>query len=174
MDEVTPSGATKICAKCGIEKPVEEFQRRTDTRNGRQSRCKPCRKEYAAERYLANREHLLNLNHEWIDRVKREEPERMLVQSARQRAKRRGIPFTITMKDIVIPERCPVLGIPLERGTRTHHAASPSIDEVVPGLGYIPGNVQVISHKANAMKRDANPEELQRFARYYYNAAGGD
>ena len=44
---------------------------------------------------------------------------------------------------------------------------SPSLDRIVPELGYIPSNVVVISYKANAIKRNATPQEIRRVADFY-------
>jgi hypothetical protein len=43
---------------------------------------------------------------------------------------------------------------------------SPSLDRVVPELGYVEGNVVWISNRANILKRDAAWEELQRVAEW--------
>ena len=40
--------------------------------------------------------------------------------------------------------------------------ASPSLDQIVPGLGYVKGNVQVISHRANTLKSDGTLEEFKK------------
>jgi hypothetical protein len=82
--------------------------------------------------------------------------------AARKRASDQGVPFAITHEDISIPEACPVLGIPLsvnEGGT--FHDASPSLDKIIPALGYVPGNIAVISWRANRLKGDGTLEELQ-------------
>jgi hypothetical protein len=69
----------------------------------------------------------------------------------------------------VIPDFCPVLGLPLYRnsGGAAQGPNSPSIDRINPALGYVRGNVKVISSKANAIKSNATPEELLRVAAYY-------
>ena len=87
-------------------------------------------------------------------------PEKFLLNSARSRAKQRGVPFSITVVDIEIPEFCPYLKVRLEPNTMY----APSIDRITPSLGYVPGNVEVISRKANMMKSDASVEELLEFA----------
>lgn len=89
---------------------------------------------------------------------------KVLFHSAKRRAKKHNIPFTITEADIVVTSVCPALGIPLVRGKGVLHANSPSLDRIAPHLGYTVGNIQVISHKANSMKNNATSEELLRFA----------
>lgn len=44
-----------------------------------------------------------------------------------------------------------------------HHryAGSPSLDRISPELGYVPGNVRVISDKANRLKGSRNLTELR-------------
>lgn len=39
-----------------------------------------------------------------------------------------------------------------------------SLDRIVPSLGYVPGNVAVISHRANRIKSDATADELRAVA----------
>lgn len=94
-------------------------------------------------------------------------PETAMWNSAKRRAKDRGVPFTIRPEDIVIPPCCPVLGMPLKRKDPSHRGPaehSPSLDRIRPELGYVPGNIVVISHRANRIKNDATLEELQRVA----------
>lgn len=82
-----------------------------------------------------------------------------MLDNARHRAKKL-IPFTIGRDDIVIPEFCPILGLRLYYGTWTDNHCSPSLDRIEPRLGYVPGNVRVISNRANILKRDATAREL--------------
>ena len=82
---------------------------------------------------------------------------------AKYRAAHKGREFTITKEDIVIPERCPLLGIPLvcHRGKGSQQGNSPSLDRKDPEKGYIKGNVWVISNRANTLKNDATLTELK-------------
>lgn len=85
-----------------------------------------------------------------------------MLNAARERAKKSGHACTITVDDISIPEFCPLLGIKLERNKGGHvRPSSPSLDKIKPELGYVPGNVWVISHRANMLKSDATVQELQ-------------
>lgn len=83
-----------------------------------------------------------------------------LVRSARNRAANKNLAFNIAVTDFDIPDECPYLKRPFIRGTM--YAAS--LDRVNPTLGYIKGNVEVISRKANLMKNNATSEELLEFA----------
>lgn len=90
----------------------------------------------------------------------------MMLRNARNRAKRFGLKFDLTRDDLVIPKRCPVLGIPLRvgRGRNSHTDNSPSLDRVIPRKGYVRGNVIVISWRANRIKNNGTTEELMRIA----------
>ena len=90
-------------------------------------------------------------------------PEYLLYWSAQARARKKGLPFTIKMADIHVPDTCPILGIPLQRqrGRGGSTSNSPSLDQIVPGLGYVPENIQVISHRANTIKSNATLAELE-------------
>jgi len=59
---------------------------------------------------------------------------------------------------------CPILGIPLIPGIGAQSPNSPSLDRIIPSLGYVKGNIAVISYRANAMKNDATIDELESFS----------
>lgn len=80
-----------------------------------------------------------------------------LISSAKQRARKEGLPFALTHVDIFIPDACPLLGVKMVRGG----PYAPSIDKIIPSLGYVPGNVMVISWRANTLKNNATLAELQ-------------
>ena len=75
-----------------------------------------------------------------------------LWSAAKSRARINRLPFTITPDDVKVSTHCPVLGIPLDSRTRDY---TPSLDAVVPELGYVPHNVVVISGRANRIKRQS-------------------
>ena len=97
---------------------------------------------------------------------RKKNPEKILLSLAKQRAKRKGIEFNISVSDIVIPETCPILNIPLSVGSRKFHNASPSIDRIDHSLGYISGNIRIVSHRGNLLKSDATINELQSVIEY--------
>jgi len=99
-------------------------------------------------------------------RAKPRTAENQMLHSARGRAKEAGVECTITAADIVIPTQCPWLGIPL--GKRTDgkkHDGSPSLDRIIPEIGYVRGNVIVVSMLANRIKNSGTPEQVAAVAR---------
>lgn len=129
-----------------------EFCPRGHTRRYLKDRkCAECKQIHAAKWRKANPErHLGKPLTVWLNRIKR-------------RARENGVEFELTVDDLVIPDVCPLLGIPLIRG-RHNSPNMPSLDRLDPDRGYVKGNVRVISFLANAMKRDATKEQLLLFA----------
>lgn len=107
-----------------------------------------------------------------IERYKKLDPRRKLYYGAKRRAKTDGHEFTIQMEDIVIPEFCPVFGIKIEDGTGTGcrgggvNDNSASLDRIDNSKGYVPGNVAVISRRANRAKNDSSARELVSLLTY--------
>lgn len=94
-------------------------------------------------------------------------PKRMMLDRARNRAKESGLPFSIGIDDINIPDKCPILGIPMEfclgSGGKEN---SPSIDRIQNDLGYVPGNIGVISMLANRIKSSLTLEQAEKLVEY--------
>lgn len=85
--------------------------------------------------------------------------------------KKNGIDFDLTLDDVIVPENCPVLGIPLEHSKGRVSDNSPSIDRINPNGGYTKDNIIVVSWKANRLKSNASVDELIRVAMFYAQIA---
>ena len=171
MEEVK----SRICTKCGKEKPLEEFSRNKQGKYGRRAFCKECEhKIQNSPERLARRNELRKLKREndeyrlarnLKDTETRHNNEdsikKALIRAAKARAKKKGIPFDITIEDFILPEKCPLLEIPLTVGYGSSQENSYSLDKIIPDLGYVKGNVWVISNKANMIKNNASLEELK-------------
>lgn len=130
----------RTCTKCHTTKDDTEFY-------GYHSWCKCCIREKKREYYLNNRE-------------------QKLLEHARARARKFDMPFNITVEDVVIPEYCPYLNIKItDNNGKGRTGTNPSLDRINNSLGYVKGNVQVISDKANTMKNSATLDELLTFAK---------
>lgn len=104
-----------------------------------------------------------------------EHPERVMIKGARGRAKEHGVPFGITAKYIrsCFPEDgcCPITRQPFKHGDGKCGPQSMSLDRIIPELGYVPGNIAVISHLANTIKQNCtDPEVFRRIADYLERA----
>jgi len=124
------------------------------TKNRKQTRASALRASRAW--YARNAEHVSQRAREKL----RANPSKALFQRTRKRAAKLGLPFDLTPEDVVVPDVCPVLGIPFNIGDRKF-GSSPSIDRVVPSLGYVRGNIVVCSQRANRIKNDATLSELR-------------
>lgn len=127
--------------------------------------CKQCAKDKHKERYVpkprgpaTGAKARLPDGRRRVDTV-----EWKMLWSAKNRATRKGLPFDLQIEDIVIPEICPVLGIAVTK---------PSLDRKKNDLGYVRGNIKVISDRANRIKSDATVEEIEAIARYMRSTVG--
>ncbi len=85
-----------------------------------------------------------------------------MLSRAKARAKLKDLEFNISIEDIFIPEYCPVLNIKLEFYQKQGGGDnSPALDRIDSNKGYIKGNVQVISSKANRIKTNATLSEIE-------------
>lgn len=85
---------------------------------------------------------------------------------ARKRAAAKGLECTIRPGDIHLRDRCPILDIPLKKNRGQYGPDSYSLDRRDSSLGYVPGNVEVISWKANSLKGELNIEQVERLLQY--------
>jgi hypothetical protein len=162
---IKEGGDTLPCSRCKQNLPIDRFTAVSDHTKGRKApdgtRRISCCKECSVEVFLC-KDH----------RVK-------LLNAARRRSREFGLDFDITKEDIPIPEFCPVFGIKLEpsvgevRKDITLLNASPSIDRIDSSKGYTKNNAQVISFRANNLKKDASLKEMKALVRYVENFKKG-
>ena len=97
----------------------------------------------------------------------REHTQSRLWYSAKRRAKRLNIKFTIKKEDITVPEKCPVFGFRLIVNKGNSGYNSPSLDRINTHKGYTPDNIIVVSHKANTIKNNATIKEIAKVLDFY-------
>ena len=81
--------------------------------------------------------------------------------SAKRRAEKSKMEFSISIEDIKIPEICPLLGLKLSYEDFGVRYNSPSLDRKNSKKGYTKENIWVISSRANFLKNDAELSELE-------------
>ena len=133
---------SKKCGKCSETKNVSEFNLNRASKDGRE-----CKSNYAR---FSKENNTLGI----------------MLRGTKSRAKAKNLDFNITKSDIHLPNKCPILGIELHIGKGKSTPNSPTIDRIDSSKGYIKGNVQIISHRANTMKSDATLDEIRLLCTY--------
>jgi hypothetical protein len=82
---------TKICKKCGQEKPLDEFPKHRGYKDGRQSFCRECRNLYSKSYYRT-------IGKE--DRKKKTDLAKYTTRDLLLELKRRGCTGTFTMTEV--------------------------------------------------------------------------
>jgi hypothetical protein len=100
--------------------------------------------------------------------VKRRRLERTaedLLANLKRNARKRGHEFGLRPADILpLPTHCPVLGTELKYFSEDKSCRDDlaSFDRRNSNLGYVPGNVTIMSYRANRMKCNATVEEVRQ------------
>ncbi len=129
-------------------------------------RKRPENVEKDLARMEAYRKTHLKERREYLFNLRKNNTVQFLLYEAKRRAKRKGIEFTITVDDVNLPSMCPVLGIPLIFGTSKIRDTSPTLDRTDNSRGYVPGNVKIISWRANTLKSSGTLDEHQKIVDY--------
>lgn len=180
--------AKKICPYCNTEKPITEFYK-VGNYKGKESRLRMCikctnqkRKAYNNEYRQKNKEVVNEKKREYyqkkmndlqfVENVNNGQRKRYsryvynrLFNNCKTRAEKRNLEFNITIEDIVIPDKCPLLEIDIFTGTKEDYSSSPTVDRIDNTKGYIKGNIKIISSLANTMKNCATLEQLMLFCK---------
>ncbi len=172
---VEDGSSEKACKRCHTIKPVEQF-RKVYNLNGSIVWGGVCSECWNARRRAARKtipsvkaKHCATT----MARYNRKKSDPAFwcshsVSAARIRARKQNLPFSLTVADVlaVLPEDlcCPIFGVPLVFGK--HGQYSPSLDKIIPSLGYVRGNVAIISVRANLMKSNANAFELSLLSQW--------
>ena len=152
------------CAKFGKDKSKPDYLR---------PNCKDCHNSKRRDYWDRNKDRLNRERREKIaedkdayNKKRRDwnlnNQEKYLLSKAKYRAKKKGVDFNITVDDVIIPNFCPILGIELKKNSEGFAEDSATLDRIVPELGYVKGNVAVISGRANRIKNDASLDELEK------------
>jgi hypothetical protein len=170
---------TRTCTKCAACLPFDKFGKAKKGKYGLQSICKKCCREHyyvPKKSEIMHRHRLRRATPEgkeneksWRNNYRRVHRLKRMLIEARYRAAKRGFEFTITLNDLSIPDRCPILGIPISCLAESRADGSPSIERIDNSLGYVKGNVIIVSWRANRIKSDATLDELSKILEYYRN-----
>lgn len=139
----------------------KELERNRAYRANLSPEKKEAKRKRALERYYERRDQDLPKMREYSKKRYATDRRLALFDGAKRRAMLYDLPFNITLDDIIIPDVCPVLGIPIISGGKANNPHLPSLDRFIPELGYVKGNIAVISLRANSIKKNASIKEIQ-------------
>jgi hypothetical protein len=182
----------KICSKCKVEKPFEEFSKDKSKKEGYRNDCKYCFKEYYKKYYLENKNKLCEYqklyykeNKNKVSEYKRqykeenkdalsvynkqyreENKDKILYLKSKRRAKKlQATPNWLTVEHLKSIERFYSISKEMEliSGVKYH------VDHIVPLQGdivcglHVPWNLQVIEASENLSKNNKLLDQDQEF-----------
>lgn len=107
--------------------------------------------------------------------IKRKHLNRYL-NNARSRAARDNVPFDLVIEDLIAiaTDECPILHTPFVWGASglgkgKTRPDSPTLDRILPELGYVKGNVAFLSYRANRIKDNGTMQEHYDIADWIWN-----
>jgi len=167
-DKCNPDGYRNRCKSCDkeyYEKNKEKqaiYKKKYRQENSQKINLRRC------EYWKSNKERLSaqKKNYNERDRGTMEYALRRLLYSAKTRANQKNLPFDLTVEwlEAMVITHCPITLEPLNwtregiigGGPRTN---SPSIDRIIPELGYVQSNCSIISARGNTIKNNGTLEE---------------
>lgn len=133
----------------------------------------PCKRGHICNRYTTTLTCVQCIKEQYkpIERQKYRLNDKFKNQFIQRRsgAKSKGIPFTVEFEEIDKPTHCPILGCELTYEWDEENPYTPNkatLDRLIPNKGYVPGNVYVVSSRANSLKNSSTIEELEAIIKY--------
>jgi len=161
----------RFCKKCGrpakgryllCHAHLREYKRNQEKIYRQNSAAKI--KAYRANWVSTNRDRVNELGSKARKRRHRIDPLKTMLRAAKRRAAQNNIEFSITIEDIFMPLRCPLLDIPLNVNDNKLGPDSPTLDRIRNSIGYVPRNVIVVSYAANRCKGNLNSDDIMKIA----------
>ena len=141
------------CTKCKEEKALSEFYKSKDSR-GYSYHCRKCTSERSKRRAKEIRAEVID----WTNQLYSGEELRIQLEAISKLNSKKLWSLRSKLNKLLRLSK-----------TGKQTANSPSIDKIIPEMGYTKGNIQIISNKANKMKSDATPLDLILFAAWVLN-----
>jgi len=143
---------TKLCTICKREQPLSEYHNDSRKKDGKDSRCKLCKKEQAAKAREDNY---------FIEYIRTKKGE----------CKSKDILFDLDADylESLWTGKCAITGHTIQygkKGSGSHHKDHAHLDRSIPDLGYVKGNVAWVSGRINRIKYNATIEELSDILNY--------
>jgi len=164
----------QFCPGCERVLLPEAFSPYYRGKNG--ERCRECHSKMWKERSPEQKAKAKRSTLAWVkknqDKVTQNNREwrnhnlgRHFIHTSSQRAKRIDVPYSLTHEDLTpFPTICGYCGVGLAIRYGKRGPSSPSLDRIIPSLGYTKQNVVVCCWQCNRLKCDMTPPQLTALA----------
>ncbi len=151
---------TRICMTCNIEQPITNFIKDNTKACGYRNRCKTCQRPIDKLKYERNKEAYNARMRKFRDTLKGAIA--TSYEATKGRAKAQEVPFSISLeyvRDLFEKQDglCALTGEPMVVKGRW---SAQSLDKIVPHLGYVEGNVQWLTQRANLIKCNLDNDQF--------------
>lgn len=160
----------KKCCKCGEAKPLEQFYRKKDAKDGRMPLCKPCSNAKTAAYAKTNKGRAYMQGAQSRHRETLGGRATVMLRVARTNAEKNGVACSLTKSDIVSmlePQTCSATGLKIEMSaTDAHyrHPRSPSLDRISHRGDYSRDNTRLVCWQFNLARNEYGDEWLLELA----------
>jgi len=170
----------KTCCDCKISKNNSEFWLQKTTKDGMQSDCKKCSSKKVMLWKSLNPEARKRYHNNWRFRNLNQSRAGTIFRDIRRRSNKLLIPTDID-RDFILQKltngKCEITGIKFDIISKGRPSSrSPSLDRIVPKLGYIKSNVRMILFAMNTFKNEWMDKDIypiaKEFCRYYEDVSG--
>lgn len=152
---------TKICSKCGKEKPITEFYKDKSSKDGLYYWCKECSCKHNKERYRKNKKKII----EYIKKYRRDNPIKVWCKDTIRNHKQKRYKVLFNWEELLSiakkTKHCPIcetkldwkLGVGLNNN-------SPTLDRINNDKILTLNNIQIVCWKCNTAKGQMTMKEF--------------
>lgn len=101
---------------------------------------------------------------------------KVYLKNARTRSLQNNVPFNLILQDLIdiATDECPIFNTPFvwggaKMGKGKTRQDTPTLDRIMPELGYVKGNVAFLSYRANRIKDNGTMQEHYNIADWIWN-----
>lgn len=161
----------KVCSKCRTIKPVSEFFKNKNTKDGLQAWCGKCMNKYYKNYYQKNKERLRKYYKKYQRKYQKNNPIKVWCHRTITYHKQKGFALTFTNKELSpMAEKikyCPICECKLDwkYGSKNKRPQidSPTLDRINNKKTLTLNNIQILCHRCNSAKGQMNMKEFVEY-----------
>lgn len=169
----------KKCYKCKRTLSEDNFYKDKSLSDGLKGSCKTCNTDICRSYRMRHRKECREYRKKWATnhkekvleysrRTRQKNFASVLIRGAKHRAQIKKVPFDLDEHTEEIRRRldswtCELTGIPLDK-TKRRDFNSPSLDRIIPSVGYLYSNIRIVSYAVNCALGTWGEEKLRIIA----------